>query len=436
MHFSKKKKRKKDLGSSKSKTASEFVNKRVYDTNVNYIHSKFEKLERNYLKQFDMVVCAVDRIQTRKNVNEKFNSCFEIIADENGVNQKVSSPVIDVGTDGLEGHVNVINFLRSACLECNLQMFPKNKYFDHKEMPFVSHHQLKTKFDCVGYTLKYIFPDKKRREERGLFLNKKEDNSFDVDNPSHIEWVWKVSTEFALKNQISLSFQDVKSICSEFSLVIPSLASTSSIIGSIGSHEALKLFIGIYIGANYTRWNGKRGLYTSKVFLERKLNCKICTNIQFSLKMNINTTLQEFNDYLLSEENIKAIGFRYKEDLLYINAPKLLEKQYIPNFQKTLYSLTNDISPKISVYTFPSDCQIEVNIFFEETLFWSPNNHQYFEKIVKKRIFNFLCSVKLSPHLKLKIPKVIFYLIIQFLTVNTKWVESLKDGKNGTTPWF
>ena len=257
----------------------------------------------------------------------------------------------------------------------------------------------------------------------------------DIDDPSHVEWVWKVSKYLAIRYQIELNFKEMKTIWGEIIGIIPSLSSTNAIIGSIGSLETFKLVMaGLNPGINYTRFDGRRGIYSSNHFLEKTNDCNLCETKTIVARINVDVTLRQFLDILFSEGGINVHSIVFLSEIIYISRPLMFEKINGPNLEKTVFNLTNKPSSDVLLKTFSSKERTDVKVFFGKTN-WSPKSHSLYGEKSNQIALNFICSLKLTNNFNLKIPKVIIHLILHF-ALECNSVVRVLGKKKARIPWF
>ena len=65
--------RRKDIGSSKAKVASEFINNRIPGCNVTPHFCKIQDYDESFYRKFHIIVCGLDSIVARRWINGKFS---------------------------------------------------------------------------------------------------------------------------------------------------------------------------------------------------------------------------------------------------------------------------------------------------------------------------------------------------------------------------
>ena len=115
--------RQKDVGRGKADVAAEFIMSRVPEASVTPHFCRIEEKDSDFYRQFQIVILGLDSVQARRWINAKMFSLL-IHDDDGNVLPQSIRPIIDGGTEGFRGHCRLICPTMTACLECNLDLFP------------------------------------------------------------------------------------------------------------------------------------------------------------------------------------------------------------------------------------------------------------------------------------------------------------------------
>ena len=115
--------RQKDVGRGKADVAAEFIMGRVPEASVTPHFCRIEEKDSDFYRQFQIVILGLDSVQARRWINAKMFSLL-IHDDDGNVLPQSIRPIIDGGTEGFRGHCRLICPTMTACLECNLDLFP------------------------------------------------------------------------------------------------------------------------------------------------------------------------------------------------------------------------------------------------------------------------------------------------------------------------
>lgn len=114
--------RHKDIGASKAEIAAKFINSRILGCNVIPHFCQIQSKDEDFYRQFHIIVCGLDSIVARRWIN---GMLLSLLVYENGELDRSSViPMIDGGTEGFKGNARVIVPGMTACIECNLDLYP------------------------------------------------------------------------------------------------------------------------------------------------------------------------------------------------------------------------------------------------------------------------------------------------------------------------
>lgn len=365
--------REKDVGSSKAKAASEFINKRVYDTQVNHFHGKMQDKDKEWYEQFNLIVCGLDSVPARRWIN---STLYSLLGhdDEGKIDGDTIIPMIDAGTEGFEGQVTVVYPGNTACIECNVQLFAKT---DTVAICTIAGKPRKPEH-CVLFAGLVAFDEKQKSVKKSedseelkwgppfLGENGKPIQKWDSDEPEHMKWLWEVAQEHAKKFELDykeITFKLTKTVLKN---TIPAIASTNALVAAIATHEAFKLSTSAApVLNNYVRWNGKRGIFTSNQAFVKNDKCTVCGKAVYSYPISGEKTLENFFDDLKNDNRFQFQTPTAKVkggELLYLRAPKMLEAHYRPNLEKPLSQLLQSGDTVVVTDSSLSSGSVEFNI--------------------------------------------------------------------------
>ncbi|ODV82591.1 hypothetical protein CANARDRAFT_182289, partial [[Candida] arabinofermentans NRRL YB-2248] len=241
--------RDKDIGNSKSKVATTYINTK-FKTNITGHFNKIQDMSDSFYLKFDFIICGLDNIQAREWINLKLIqlSHLKII------------PWIDGGTEGFQGSVKLIIPSVNACFKCYSKLLPPKTTYPLCTLattPRLPEH-------CIEYALQLQWPK--------LNPNKQ----FNADDSEMLEELYQMSLkrsdEFGIKGVTkSLTLGVVKNI-------IPSIASTNAIISSICVNEAFKFItcVSPTMNGENLYYNGSIGLNLFVDKYDKLENCEHC----------------------------------------------------------------------------------------------------------------------------------------------------------------
>ncbi|XP_023236391.1 NEDD8-activating enzyme E1 catalytic subunit-like [Centruroides sculpturatus] len=367
-----------DVGKSKAEVAAEFINKRIPNCRVTPYPWHF--LLSTYALDEDVWIhmdnaCLIHHIW--KHSLLKYLEMLEIYKvsllkyDNNGeLDPDSIIPMVDGGTEGFKGNGRVIIPGMTACLECNLDLFPPQVNFPLCTIA----HTPRLPEHCIEYV-------------RVLLWSKEypfgDNVEIDGDDPEHIQWIYEKASERANEyniqgvtyrltqgnifyqyyfqndsNKAMLNgFEDeileYEHHCTSYGLY--KVCSSGIFMTCYQSlPKPRKLFL-LTKGApinrccpslnNYVVFNDADGLYTYTFEASRKEDCLVCSQMPKLLTFKENSKLQEVIEFLSENPvlQMKSPGITTaingKRKTLYIQSVESLEKQTRPNLKKSLKEL-------------------------------------------------------------------------------------------------
>ncbi|MHA1371038.1 MAG: ThiF family adenylyltransferase [Promethearchaeota archaeon] len=334
-----------DIGKPKAEVAAIRVKELNPDMDVEFYFTKIQDLPQSLYENSDVIIAALDNVQARFDLN--------VIA------RKVKRPMIEGGTVGFEGHVQVIipDGLKlmdeTACYRCVVPIPPPDNRLiaacTPKGIPQTREH-------CV-LRAEFIFRKKKEREPD---LENKEDLIL-LTGASNKELEMLKERDLSKDHGPPFVLQDMENILKN---KIPAIQTVSSAIASIESMEALKMaciqvankkIAGIKImDPTYINYNGIWGIIEHLPVLKRE-ECPVCgtqKGIEFvQIPINEDSTIE---DIFLS---MQKIGIDVNKDKTMITNPETKSIYYhknIPKFSDVTRKLKDlGIKPGQSVLLTP-----------------------------------------------------------------------------------
>ncbi|KAH0788782.1 ubiquitin-activating enzyme E1 C [Histomonas meleagridis] len=291
--------RESDIGKPKSICAAEFIKRRIPNINVTPHFCKIQEFDDDFYKQFDLIIAGLDSIKARLWISD--NLC-RISRESYG---EYSIPFIDGGSEGWKGHIKLITPLESACMRCQLDLFPPPVVFQSCTIasnPRQPEH-------CILWAKEHQWPLEKPNE------------ALDGDNNSHIEWIVDQAKQHAKRFGLpteDITFKLAKGVIKN---IIPAIASTQAIVASICATEAFKLITGVaptldnnilFVGDAFTGVNWTNFKY------EKKEDCEECSVKLTKVQIVENETVQQLIDRIGKEFNYNVSSLRTATKTIYM----------------------------------------------------------------------------------------------------------------------
>ena len=171
-----------DIGKPKAEAAVRAVMKRVPGLQYVAHYNKIQDFDDDFYLQFNIVICGLDSVFARRWMNSALINIA--LQTENII------PFLDGGTEAFKGHCRVVIPTKTACIECNMDLYPPQQNFPLctiANTPRLPEH-------CVEYAKIVLWP-KEQPFGRGVPV--------DGDNPDHITWLYKTAVDRAKSYNIS-----------------------------------------------------------------------------------------------------------------------------------------------------------------------------------------------------------------------------------------
>lgn len=345
--------RRNDIGSSKANVAAKFINERIPGCNVKPHFCKIQDYDESFYRQFHIVVCGLDSLVARRWINGMIHSLLEY-EDDGNVNQATIIPIVDGGTEGFKGSARVILPGVTACIECNLDLYPPQVTYPLctiASTPRLPEH-------CIEY-VKVIQWEKENPFSADL----------DGDDPQHVSWVYEKAQERANQfNIIGLSYRLVQGVLKN---IIPAVASTNAVVAASCVNEVFKLATSCYENYNnFMLFNDVDGIFAYIFEAEKKENCITCSNVPRLVEFPDaeGVTLQELIDFLCNDQafQLKEPGLTASVDgknkTLFMSSVKSIADRTRPNLKLSLAELGIQNGQEVTVadQTNPSSITIKM----------------------------------------------------------------------------
>jgi NEDD8-activating enzyme E1 len=317
-----------DVGKPKATVAAAFINARVPGANVTPYHANIMDFDEDFYRQFNFVIAGLDSIDARRWLNAVLVDLVDV-GDDGAPDTSTIIPLIDGGTEGLQGQARVIFPRMNSCFECTLSLFPPARNFPLctiANTPRLPEH-------CIEYANVVLWP---RENPFGG------DAKLDADNPDHTAWLFEAAKKRADTFGIGgVTYHLTQGVAKN---IIPAVASTNAIVAAACANEAVKLCT--YVAPsmdNYSMYNGTEGVYTFTYQNERRPDCPVCGKpVPRRIPVTRRSTLAEFVDFLAADPDLRSRKPFLRTNggkTLYASAPPALERQTMGNLAKAMGDL-------------------------------------------------------------------------------------------------
>ncbi|VDM31725.1 unnamed protein product [Hydatigera taeniaeformis] len=280
----------KDVGRSKAEVAADFIMRRIDTCKVTPHFKKIQDFGSNFYKQFDIVICGLDSVIARRWINSMLASLLEYKEDGTPDFQTMI-PLVDGGTEGFKGHVIVVLFGFTGCIECSLDLYPPQVNYPLCTIA----HTPRLPEHCVEFVRLLLWP-KEQPFGPGVDI--------DGDSPDHLEWIFSHSSERA--KEYGIQGVDMRLVKGVVKRIVPSVASTNAVIASALVTEAFKLVTLCYDYLNSCmNFSDVEGIYTYTFQIERKDGCLVCNNAPKKLEFPSKATLRELVEHLKNDPTLQ-----------------------------------------------------------------------------------------------------------------------------------
>jgi len=319
--------RQRDVGKPKATCAAEFIMKRVPSCRVTPHYCAIEEKDEDFYRQFTLIVTGLDSVKARRWINNMVYSLLTHDAEGNVTGGIV--PMVDGGTEGFKGNSRIICPTMTACLECNLDLYPKQVVYPLCTIATVPRQPE----HCIEYVRQVAW------EEESPF-----GCVVDGDNADHIMWIMNRAVARAEEFNIPTQPIDFRKTQGVVKNIIPAVASTNAVIAAQCSTEAFKLATTAFDNmADYTMFTQTEGVYSYTFKCERKDDCLVCGKTRKLLDIEQDSKLTK----LL--EKLKEGDFQMSQPTLTAIVNGATKTLYLEKIEKTHENLTKTLG---SVGTF------------------------------------------------------------------------------------
>lgn len=253
----------KDIGRPKAEVAAEFVTQIVPDCKVIAHHNRIQDFDARFYNKFNIVICGLDSIEARRWINSMMIDLLRYDENSGNLDQTSVIPLIDGGTEGLKGNARVILPGMTACIECNLDLYPPPVNYPLctiANTPRLPEH-------CIEYVTLLLWP---REEPFGPNVK------LDKDDPNHIQWIHSKAIERA--KEFNINPPSLRFTQGVVKRTIPAVSSTNACIAAICALETFKLITSCAkVMNNFQIVNLSSGLYTYTFEAEKNKDCLVCS---------------------------------------------------------------------------------------------------------------------------------------------------------------
>lgn len=254
--------RSQDIGRSKAEVAANYIMRILPDCKVIAHYNKIQDLDAKFYNSFNIIICGLDSVEARRWINNMVVSLLRY-DDDGSLDQSSVIPLIDGGTEGLKGNARVILPGMTACIECNLDLYPPPVNY-----PICT---IANKPRLPEHTIEYV--------KTLLWLKENPFGSgiqIDSDDSRHIKWIHDKAVaraeEFDIEAPTLRFTQDV------VKRTIPAVSSTNACIAATCAMEAFKLITSCAKSMNnFQILNLSSGVYTFVFEAEKNDDCIICS---------------------------------------------------------------------------------------------------------------------------------------------------------------
>lgn len=303
-----------DVGKSKAQIAAQKVMDRVPGVEIVAHCCRIQDLDDDFYRQFGIVLCGLDSVEARRWINAKILSLLDDSPES-------LRPIIDGGTEGMQGQSRVILPGMTACYECTLDMVPKQQAYPLCTIasnPRLPEH-------CVEWASVVAWP-------------KHFDRPADNDDPVDVQWIYEKALEWAKQHSIrGITLELTQGVIKR---IIPAISATNALIASECCNEAFKLATSCAGILNGTMsYSGVIGEYTNTYELEKKEDCLVCGAPVETVDVLSTSPLQSVIDLLRTKFELISPSLSLEGKALYVSHPKQLELELRPNLKVPVASL-------------------------------------------------------------------------------------------------
>lgn len=255
-----------DEGRGKAEVAAERLKQMNPYMKVEFYNQLLQEIPMKVYEESDIVIGGLDNIKAR--------------LDLNSICLRLKKPLIDSGTLGFEGHVQVVtqgieDFDDTPCLRCLMPVPPT----DEKLVAACTPKGVPRKREHCALKAEYDFGKEFGRRP-------------DYDNDDDLEFLAKKANEYVETYKFPPKFrpEDMENVIGN---KMPAIQTTTAVISAIQSHEILKILhklkgrdIGPIMNPPYINYNGVYGLF-EQIEMAKWEECPACGSGQDTRKLEI-----------------------------------------------------------------------------------------------------------------------------------------------------
>ncbi|KFD48119.1 hypothetical protein M514_11000 [Trichuris suis] len=273
--------REKDVGSSKAVTAAEAIKARVPGCNVTAIEDK----DSSFYQDFNVIVSGLDSVAARRWINNMLVRLLRYNED-GSLDPSSVIPLVDGGVEGFKGNVRVILPGISPCIECYIDLYPPPVTYPIctiSNTPRSPEH-------CIEYARLVSWTTERPFEGKAI----------DGDNPAHINWIYEKALQRA--NSFGIAGVTYRLTQGVVKRIIPAVASTNAVVAATCALEVFKLASCCALPIkNYMSFQDAEGIYMKTLELERRDDCRICSQKDIIFETQENAHLDDIRLQLIND---------------------------------------------------------------------------------------------------------------------------------------
>jgi len=293
-------------------------------------------------------VLGLDSLEARRWINDMICS-FVTFEEDGSPTPGTNLPMVDGGTEGLAGHVNVIYPGVTPCFECILPLFPPQVNFPMCTLADIP----RTPAHCVEWA-KQLEWDRVRPFGQEMDL--------ECDDPKHMQWLYETSLKRAVAHGIEgVTLKFTQGVAKR---IIPAIAATNAIVAATCANEVLKLATAVSrhmsaeSGGHYMMYQGGESVYTNTLSHERNKDCPVCSRRAVPLTVPPSITVAQLIEMMKEDERL-----RLKNPAISVPADTAsgMKTIYNPLIQSILEKTKANLDEPISKWVSQSGVELTVD---------------------------------------------------------------------------
>eukprot|EP00371_Babesia_bovis_P000117 XP_001608764.1 ThiF family domain containing protein [Babesia bovis T2Bo] len=292
-----------DVGKYKAIVAAERIKECNSNIKVEAITKRAQELPISVLKQNDIVITAVDNLETRRWINLIMRVIWEQLKNEwkdNGYNRESTLPMfVDGGSQELYGHVRVIKSEQEPCIECSMSL----------KMPLLAQFQTNPK------------------QQKIVYGNR---------NEAVIKAIFNKATQYASKHHVDgVTMQMVQNIVQNREI---NINTTNAIIAAI----ILKVIM-THSKDNFYFYSGEGQTVLDHFTMEKQRDCDLCNCQVATATVDESQTIKQLITQLETQIGCEDINITTEKGTLYMSTPKELRRLYSSRLETTISKMKDMI---------------------------------------------------------------------------------------------